>query len=319
METKKFVCPIDLYMPSKKSRSKNENLAMNIETYNHYVNTEISMLMSMFNYKGLHKTIDVNFMEMCLIAYGVVAIVKISDDEYYVGVPTLLPPLNNYGWGTKVEMITRNGTIIKDKTVGVDCAIVWNNNTRTPDFDLYRFANMFTECEIAIKSIIKNSKKAPIPIAKNAKVKTAIDEAIENSTNGVTSYTILNDTCLVDEINGKTSDIPVLNLTDVKDIDRLQYLSKYHDDLIRRLATLYGHDIQSSGKMAQQTTEEIKGYDSLSMIMPEIRLNERICGIDMYNDVFGESASVDYSLAWRYNIYKQSESDDGVNPNNIGG
>ena len=307
----KIMCPFDIYNPYVK-KDKSVNKMMNYETYKHYVDTETSMLMSMFNYEGLPESIDTNYMEWCLVSYGVVAIVKIDNDRYYAGVPALLPPLDDYGHGTTVEMITRNGTIINNRTVGVDCALIWNNNIHLPETDLYRFANMFTETDIALKTVIRNCKKSPIPVAGNSKLKSAIDIAMNNAIEGLSDYTVMNDTSLVDEINGKSSDIPVMSLTDVKDADRLQYLSKFHDDLLRRLATLYGHDMQTSGKMAQQSVDEIQGYDSFSMIYPEVRLDARFKGIKQFNDVFGFNASVDYSLPWRYNIYKQDESDDGV-------
>lgn len=318
MSQKHMICPFDIYNPYVK-KDKSINKLMNYETYKHYVNIETSMLMSMFNYKGLPESIDTNYMEWCLVSFGVVAIVKIDNDRYYAGVPALLPPLDDYGWGTTVEMVTRNGTIVNKRTVGIDCALIWNNNTHTPEFDLYRFANIFTETDIALKTVIRNCKKAPIPVAGNSKLKTAIDTAMNNAIEGLSDYTVMNDTSLVDEINGKTSNIPVISLTDVKDADRLQYLSKFHDDLLRRLATLYGHDMQTSGKMAQQSVEEIQGYDSYSMIYPQVRLDSRLKGIKQFNEVFGFNATVDYSLPWRYNIYKQDKDDDGVDPNNVEG
>lgn len=318
MSQKHMICPFDIYNPYVK-KDKSINKLMNYETYKHYVNIETSMLMSMFNYKGLPETIDINYMEWCLVSFGVVAIVKIEDNRYYAGVPALLPPLDDYGWGTTVEMVTRNGTIVNKRTVGIDCALIWNNNTHTPEFDLYRFANIFTETDIALKTVIRNCKKAPIPVAGNSKLKTAIDTAMNNAIEGLSDYTVMNDTSLVDEINGKSGDIPVMSLTDVKDADRLQYLSKFHDDLLRRLATLYGHDMQTSGKMAQQSVDEIQGYDSYSMIYPEVRLGSRLKGIKQFNEVFGFNATVDYSLPWRYNIYKQDDTDDGVDPNGVEG
>lgn len=319
MDNKKkfFDTPYDIFAPSRKQQTKDTVYLKNLETYRHYVNTEMQMLASMFNYKGLPVSIDINFMELCLINYGICAIVRLSDGSLYAGVPALLPPLDSYGWGTTVELITRNGEVVKSQKVGKDCAIIWNNNTRTSEFDLFRFAESFTNVEMSLRSIVRNSRKAPIPVAKDSKTKTAITEALNNASNGLSDATIINDVALPQQINGMTVDIPVLNLSDVKDVDRLQFLSKYHDDLLRRLATLYGHDMQTSGKMAQQSIDEIQGYDSYSMILPEVRLAERIKGISMVNDVFGLNASVDYSLPWRYNIYKQDNDDDGVEESNI--
>lgn len=312
-----FECPFDIYAPRKNKQDKDSMLLKNTMIYRHYANVELQMLASMFYYEGLPDSVDTNYLELCLIRYGVCAIVKVSNDEYYVGVPALLPPLDNYGFGTVVEMTTRNGKALGQHTVGVDCALIWNNNTRQPDFDLYRFAESLTDTDISLSSIVRNSRKSPIPVAKDSRLKTAIDESLNNAQNGVSEYTVVNDVSLVQEVNGAKPDIPVLNLTDPAVSDKIQYLSKYHDDLIRRLATLYGHDMQTTGKMAQQSVEEIQGFDSYSMIIPEVRLTERRKGIKMFNKVFGTNATVDYSLPWRYNIYKQDEQDDGVDIDNI--
>ena len=113
-----------------------------------------------------------------------------------------------------------------------------------------------------------------------------------------------------DVITGKSTPVDVINLTDVNNIDKIQYLSKFHDDLLRRFCTLYGHAMQTSGKMAQQTTEELQGYNSFSMIIPNNRLEERKKGIDDFNRIFNENVEITYSEAWDYGLYSKDKEEE---------
>ena len=79
------------------------------------------ILTSMFNYDNLPKGLDKKFIEHTLIRFGCCAIVKIND-EYFVGVPALMPPLDNYGIGTEIVVTTYNGQYQKRGKIGEQTA-----------------------------------------------------------------------------------------------------------------------------------------------------------------------------------------------------
>lgn len=273
----------------------------------HYWCTLEQILTSMFEYNNLPKGLDRKYIEHTLIRFGCCAIVKIND-EFFVGVPEIIPPLDNYGIGTEITITTYNGQHQKRGKIGENCALIWNNTEFVGDFIISWYAKMFKEIDISMEANVFNSRLHPIPVARNSKIKTAIDNIFksikcENKNND--TYSILSDTAFADEINGTATKIDVLNLTDVKDVDKLQYLSKFHDDLLRRFCTLYGHSMQTTGKMAQQTVEEIQGYDSFSMIIPSNRLEERQKGIAEFNRIFGENVTVEYNEAWQDSLFKK--------------
>ena len=193
-------------------------------------------------------------------------------------------------------------------TLGVNAVLIWNNTEFTGDFIISWYAKMFKEIDVSMEANVFNSRLHPIPVARNSKIKSAIDNifsSIKGETKSNDTYSILSDTAFAEEINGTASKIDVLNLTDVKDVDKLQYLSKFHDDLLRRFCTLYGQPMQTTGKMAQQTVEEIQGYDSFSMIIPSNRLEERKKGIAEFNRVFGENVTVEFNDAWQDSLFKK--------------
>lgn len=274
----------------------------------YYITLE-QILTSMFEYNNLPKGLDRKYIEHCLIRFGCAGIVKI-DDEFFVGIPAITPPLNNYGIGTKIVVTTFNGQNQITGTIGKDCVLIWNNSEFVNDYIISWFAKMFKEIDKSMESNVYNSRLHPIPIAKNSKIKSAIDnifktikgENVKNET-----YSVLSEQAFEDVISGKSTPVDVINLTDVNNVDKIQYLSKFHDDLLRRFCTLYGHAMQTSGKMAQQTTEELQGYNSFSMIIPSNRFEERKKGIDDFNRIFNENVNIKYSEAWEYGLYSNNE------------
>lgn len=273
------------------------------------------ILTSMFKYGLLPKGLNKKYIEHTLIRFGCACIVKIGS-EYFVGVPAIQPPLDNYGIGTEIVITTYNGKHQIKGKLGINAVLIWNNTEYAGDFIISWFAKMFKEIDISMEANVFNCRMHPIPVARNSKIKSAIDnifKSIKGENKNNDTYSILSDTAFADEINGTSTKIDVLNLTDVKDVDKLQYLSKFHDDLLRRFCTLYGHSMQTTGKMAQQTVEEIQGYDSFSMIIPSNRLEERQSGIAEFNRVFGENVTVEYNDAWQTSLFKK-----GVNNNETG-
>ena len=95
-------------------------------------------------------------------------------------------------------------------------------------------------------------------------------------------------------------------------MDKIQYLSKLHDDVLRRGLTYYGIPINSSGKMAQLNDKEIDGYETYSKIYPNNRLFERQKAINQMNDLFGISATVDFGLAFKNCSYMELPEDGEV-------
>ena len=69
--------------------------------------------------------------------------------------------------------------------------------------------------------------------------------------------------------------VKVVNLGNVNAVDKLQYLSTYHNDLLRRFFTMYGMAYSQSTKQAQQSIEEVHSESKVSWIIPNDRLNER--------------------------------------------
>ena len=274
------------------------------EQFFHYYNTIENMLSSMFIYENLPETLPVREIEHNLIRYGACLIVHFADGTYYAGVPALRGQINNYGFGEQAICTTRNGKKVYDGFYNKDdsnAILIWNNSQYMPDFDIFRYANLFADVDKSINLNVINSRLHPIPVARDSKLKQAIDGIFKNIRKGKKTYSVLNDVSFSDIVNNKDNTIPVLNLTDVTNADKIQYLSKLHDDLVARLGRLYGQNISSNGKMAQQTIKELSGYDTLSAIIPYDRLSCRKEAFEKFGKFIGlENVTVKFNHAWEH-------------------
>lgn len=274
------------------------------EQFFHYYNTIENMLTSMFIYENLPESLPVREIEHNLIRYGACLIVRFAGGTYYAGVPALRGQINNYGFGEQAICTTRNGKKVYDSFYnkdGSDAILIWNNSQYMPDFDIFRYANLFADVDKSINLNVINSRLHPIPVARDSKLKQAIDTIFKNIRKGKKSYSVLNDVTFSDIVNNKDNAIPVLNLTDVTNADKIQYLSKLHDDLVARLGRLYGQNISSNGKLAQQTIKELSGYDTLSAIIPYDRLACRKEAFENFGKFIGlENVTVKFNHAWEH-------------------
>ena len=101
-----------------------------------------------------------------------------------------------------------------------------------------------------------------------------------------------------------------MEITDVKNADKLQYIVKAIDDVMRWYLTLYGQAIQGNAKLAQQTVDEVQGTTSASFILPNDKLRMRKKAIEEVNALFGTDIEVDFSDAWKTESVKYKKEAD---------
>lgn len=284
--------------------------AYRIESYDEIL-TEI--LMSMFTYDKIPKELKEreNFIEETLLYGGAVAIFKltkkmamstnsfvdkfISSKVQFTGMPDV------NGIGEDCICTTENGLSIEFKNwrENPDIAIIFNNSTMSPDVNIGRYSDILAEVETSEKLQTIFSRLYPIPIVKNNKVKIAVEQAIKNMLDGKIA-TILDEDKIAKYIEDATKEaIESVALTEPDKAQYIQYLSKFHDDLMRRFYGLYGMDESGNSKMAQQSVEEVSRNDESSMIIPHDMFKARKKGIEMCNEKFGWEGVVMFTECWQ--------------------
>ena len=104
----------------------------------------------------------------------------------------------------------------------------------------------------------------------------------------------------MDDFAGDGDPVTMLHLTEPEHTDKLQYMSKFYDDMLRRVLTFYGHPLSSASKMAQVTSAELEGYTTYSRIYPDVMLKQRQDNWKHANEILNTNVTVDYSRAWEH-------------------
>lgn len=253
----------------------------------------------MFAYKDLPDTIRPEFFEQYLRHEGTAALLQL-DGEYIAAFGSYAEEPDVYGLGKTAIASTLNGIVKHGLIPDKDVVIAWNNDLMLSDIPVVNLVvDYLMELFTSLKSNIIYSRLKPVFRADDDKIKAAIEEAFKKISDNeplvITSTNVMNK--LVE--GSSWEDVNVLNITDPENSNKLQYLVKCIDDVMRWAYGLYGQAIQGNGKLAQQTVDEVNGDTSISFIIPNNMLKQRKKAIAKFNELFGFNASVDFSKAWK--------------------
>lgn len=269
-------------------------------------------LSSMFEYKGMAENINTDFIEfyLALTPRACCGVYRNNKGREILGYATEGGILNEYGIPEMFNINTLNQNNKQGAVDGVNAAICWNNKTHTSDMiQLSRFTELFNLVDTAQKCLIRYARLFPVFEVENQQIKNQIDEALKNADNGE-PFTYVNKGLSKIGLDGEPN-MKILQLGDVSAVEKMQYLSTYHNDLLRRFFTMYGMNYSQSMKQAQQSIEEIHSDINVSWIIPDDRLKQRRKFIETYNEVFGHNATVEYSDAWK-KAYKKYMEEGGA-------
>lgn len=227
-----------------------------------YRNIIETLMLSKFKIKNLPTNIPEWKIQQTLLRNGICAITsKMKNGENYVGCP-ILTGLTEYDdikeHAQLVNPLSSSDVLKIDKEI----AVGYNNYLHTPELDIIRFAYLLAETDTSMRVNILNTRISPIFLARSENEKKSFEKASENIYTGK-SNTIMLDDFFNDETQ-KTD--RTMYLTEPNHVDKIQYLSKFHDDLIRRMCNLHGITMNTTGKMAQLTTSELNEYSEFSSI-----------------------------------------------------
>lgn len=256
-------------------------------------------LSSMFEYEGFADSVNTDFIEFynCMTPRGTCGIFKNDRGTELVGWCASGGAIDAYGVPTKYNINTLNNNHKENAIDGVNAAIFYNNKTHTGDLaQLARYTELFNLVDTSQKCLMKYARLFPVFEVDNENVKQQLETALKNADEGE-PFTYVSKGLSKIGIDGQPN-LKILQLGDVSAVDKIQYLSTYHNDLLRRFFTMYGMSYSQSMKAAQQSIEEIHSDINVSWIIPDDRLKQRKKSVETYNKVFGHNATVRYSDAW---------------------
>lgn len=264
-----------------------------------YADILTEILGSMFDYDGFPESIDKRFIELYLLYTGKCAFYK-KNGELIVSTCQFSGEPDAYGIGKDLICTTFNGTVttFTDWKNSNDVVVMLNNNIGEEDKNIFWFEDMLTEVDVSMNAMVLNSRYTPVGVCQNEKQKIGLEAIFDASADGKPHIMVSNN--MLSEIENGKSGIEVVNVTDPTMSDKLQYLSNFHDDLLRRFYFLYGMDTQNQGsKLAQMSVEEVNSGSNSSFILPHNRYHFRQMAIDELNNKFGLSVSVFFTEPWQ--------------------
>ena len=264
-----------------------------------YQNVLAEYVLGMLEYPNMPVEIEyVRYLDFLLLKYGQAALYKskhwgrwVIGDVVFVGID-----LNEYGLLPDAICHDRAGHEDKftDWQNSQECFVFFNNRNHTPDINIPRYADLLSKIDISLNANIVNSRMSPIVVAKDNNTKNQLAEIIKQNHDGhtevITSPNILNE---------EGDNITVVNITDVNASDKIQYLLHAKDDLTREFLNLYGLHITGTGKMAQQSVEEITGSNNAALVIPYEMMKARNDTLQRFNAITGLNVVCQFSESWQ--------------------
>lgn len=299
---------IDIYARWSKLKP-NLQTAITEKDYN---NIFINFLVNIIKLKGFPDSVDTRNLVLYGLLFGAYGI----DDETKTALyATPNGKIDTNGNFNGVVLGSLYDETIKKCVSGVDCVIGYNNNLRMPDYNIQRYAYMFTQLDVSLMANIKYSRLNKIFCAVDERAKNILTTALKEADNGnnaiITDINFIKNALLN---RGNTIDpITSIDLTDVKDVDKIQYINNAHLDLLKRFLWLYGLSMNLSPKMAQQTVDEISNADSGTTVLVDDMLENYQTFCNKCNARYGWNTYAELGNAWenKHKSLNMSSDKDG--------
>lgn len=290
-----------LYDRIKKMTAKHQKLYDNVD--NNIIVRNIPTSMFIHNTDGNLRT---EYIERMLCDFGALSIGLGDDGIYYPFIPYFNGELNEYGLGNTVNGISLNGKYNFSGSWD-EYPIMFNNFSHTPDFQLCeRVSKILTEVGVSMRNNVKMCRIKPSISVPTEYEKNQAEQIIKDIDDGKL-FTVLLDKL---KIGSGEDSYSLVNFADVKDIDKLQYLTKYYDDVTRMFLQYFGIPIQSSGKMAQMNNTELSGYNYYCKIIPTQKMEMRKDFYEKFNKKHGTNWGVEFGEPWNTIMEKKEVNAD---------
>lgn len=247
--------------------------------------------LAMLKLKKLPTNWDEERFKLLLISSGLLGVAE-YDGRLVYGVADYSGELDDNGLGKEVIINCPNGKSLK--LPREDVAIIRYNSLAMHDKDVPRVAEMLAQIDLSKVCNIRFARLNKLLRAFDNKEKEQIERAIEKNEKGEVGILVgINKSKLATEDDNPTED-----LFNVNNIDKIQYLSSFENDIWERFFFERGLDFNNNHKLAQETTDEVNsGKNSLMAFCDDIWYNVSK-GIDEINIKFNTSIELEWGDAW---------------------
>ena len=192
----------------------------------------------------------------------------------YTGAPT------PYGFGESYIGTDMRGNSYTG-TVGEDVVVLWNNYTLSSDKAVVSsYAQRFVESDKSMLNVLRGTRITNLVTAADNTDSATLESVTKAIKEGETVVKIPPIFREIDALDSGAKRFDVMRLTDPKDTDKLQYLSRYRDDLLAAFLNEYGIDVNVVNKGSQVSRDELHSMESAVGATVQQRLECRSQDLD---------------------------------------
>ena len=272
----------------------------------------LEKMLNMFVWENLPESLPDWAIEKALVLSGKVGITNDPTFGLTAFVGEYGGNLNPYGIGDAFV-----GTYIGDKNlhnriVGSDCVVGWNNKLGISDIHMIqRYSTILAETDTSILIQLVNSRLTKLPIAESEAEKRQIEDCFKAIQKGEVKAI----TKKFQNLDG-TTNINSLQITDPHDIEYMQDLSRFYDEIRKRSSIeLLGIDITSKDKKAQTSSDEVNAYETYSKVTLNDKLTARKKLAEDINKLYGTEIEVDLNEFYKEEVKNSDSSGDYADKN----
>ena len=275
---------------------KMKQKTVNIYEHHNNFNNLLMLLENMFEYENIEtiETFNINDFNRFLLCFGKCGIIN-KDGNWYVTTLSYSGIKNNAGYYDSGIFVSENSLINETHDFDDTHLYCRNNNLSLGEYNLIKYADLFTENSKSLKAQIINTRLSKIMKAVNDKQQKQIEQIKNKIIDGELSI-ITSD--ITDFLINENNDIQIIDFTDNDKIDKLQYIQTNYENLLKSFLNFYGIPLTSSNKLSQVNEIETKSPVYYSNIYKCELLNERKKFFDKFNKITGSNIKVKFSESW---------------------
>ena len=183
-----------------------------------------------------------------------------------------------------------------------------------------RYSSILAETDTSILIQLVNSRLTKLPIAESETEKKQIEECFKAIQKGEVKAI----TKKFQNLDG-TTNINSLQITDPHDIEYMQDLSRFYDEIRKRSSIeLLGIDITSKDKKAQTSSDEVNAYETYSKVTLNDKLTARKKLAEDINKLYGTKIEVDLNEFYKEEVKSndsgrdnESETESAIIPDEL--
>ena len=290
---------------------KMKQKTVNIYEHHNNFNNLLMLLENMFEYENIEtiETFNINDFNRFLLCFGKCGVIN-KEGNWFVTTLSYSGIKNNAGYYDSGIFVSENSLINETHDFDDNHLYCRNNNLSLGEYNLIKYADLFTENSKSLKAQIINTRLSKIMKAVNDKQQKQIEQIKNKIIDGELSI-ITSD--ITDFLINENSDIQIIDFTDNDKIDKLQYIQTNYENMLKSFLNFYGIPLTSSNKLSQVNELETKSPVYYSNIYKCELLNERKKFFDKFNKITGANIKVKFSESWTIPNNDLLENDEAEN------